>query len=292
MECDVSVVIPTFNHGRYLARALRSALTQVTPPAEVIVIDDGSTDETPQVVQQFPSVRYICQANRGPSAARNRGIAEATGRWIAFLDADDWWLPDKISLQLHAAATHPEAALIYTSSLLVTSEGEQLLSCAVEPGCIWPTLRYRNCISGGSGAMVRRDVLLAEGGFDEMLISTEDWDMWVRLARKYQFAAVQSAVTMVCDAPCSLSTQYERTIKNTEAMLDKTLVSDLHGLGRVMWSRRIRSAYLFHASISARTVDRKTSSHFLRKSLVQWPSPFFIPKRWVAMCLSVVRGWT
>jgi len=290
MKCDVSVVIPTFNHGACLARALTSALTQTTFPGEVIVIDDGSTDDTAQVVQQFPSVRYIYQANRGLSAARNRGTAEASGKWIAFLDADDWWLPDKITLQLEAAAARPEAALIYTSSFKFTPQGDQRLSSAAEPDRIWPGLRYRNCISGGSGAMVKREVLLTEGGFDEMLTGCEDWELWVRLARKYQFAAVPTALTMVFDAPSTMSKQYQRMLKNTEAILDKTLVSDLRGLRRVFWSRRIRSASLFHSSISARAVNAQTSYAFLLKSLAQWPSPFFIPKRWAALCRWLVGG--
>jgi glycosyltransferase involved in cell wall biosynthesis len=287
--CEVSVVIPTFNYGRYLRRAIASVLAQTRLPDEVIVVDDGSTDETADVVRGFEGVRYIYQANQGVSCARNRGISEARGEWIAFLDGDDWWLPEKLMLQLEAAAACPDAALVYTGSCTVTPQGGRSVNHPIPPSRIWQRLRYRNCISGGSSAMVKREVLMRERGFDERLTACEDWDLWVRLARKYQFAVVPQVVTMIFDSGNSMSTQYERMLGNTELVLHNTLVSDLRGLRRTIWTRRIRSASLFSASISARTVNSRTALMLLLQALWQWPSPFFIPKRFAALGVALAR---
>lgn len=108
----VSVIIPTYNVGRFLSAALDSVFAQDYRPIEVIVVDDGSTDDTAVVVRSFPGVRYIHQANQGPPAARNTGLANSTGELIAFLDADDRWTPNKLSAQARYLAEHPEVGCV------------------------------------------------------------------------------------------------------------------------------------------------------------------------------------
>src|SRR5262249_25569620 len=157
-------------------------------------------------------VTYVYQKNKGLSAARNTGIRTATGDWIAILDADDWWLPDKIKLQLNAAARDPEIGVVYTASYIVTPDGAKTPYFPAAPDCIWPELRYHNVISGGSGAMIRRDLLLSVSGFDEPLTACEDWDMWVRLARVCRFASVSQQVTMVAATQNSMSSDHSRML--------------------------------------------------------------------------------
>src|SRR5262245_3344132 len=114
MDIKVSAVIPTYNCARFLGDAIRSVLQQTVPVHEVIVVDDGSTDNARDVVETFGHrVRYVFQQNRGPSGSRNTGIAEATGDWIAFLDQDDLWLPHKNATQVRAIAEHPNCHLVY-----------------------------------------------------------------------------------------------------------------------------------------------------------------------------------
>lgn len=111
---DISVIIPAYNSERYLAEALESVLAQSPSPAEVIVVDDGSSDSTPAIARGFGApVRYIVQANAGGGAARNRGVAEARGAWLAFLDSDDLWAPDKLALQMSALEAEPEAEAVF-----------------------------------------------------------------------------------------------------------------------------------------------------------------------------------
>jgi cellulose synthase/poly-beta-1,6-N-acetylglucosamine synthase-like glycosyltransferase len=290
-QATVTAIIPTHNYGRFLKRAIESVFAQAYFVAEIIVVDDGSTDDTREIAGQFGDrVRYIYQENAGVSAARNRGIAAATGEWIAFLDADDWWLPEKIQLQVEAASRDSEVALVYTGMWNVTPDGERTLHPATDVPQLWPKLRYSNCVSNGSCAMVRRSALLAEGGFDEGLRACEDWDMWIRLARKYKFAVVPEPVTAVAVWPQSLSTNNRKMLESTEAIMDKTLLCDLKGLHRGVWRRRIWSAQLFSAAITARSAQPAEELRLLAASLLQWPSPLFLPKRWAALAVWFLRS--
>src|SRR5262249_53829044 len=177
-------VIPTYNCARYLGDAIRSVLRQTLRLHAVIVIDDGSTDNTREVVGQFgPKVTYICQRNRGPSGSRNTGIAAATGDWIAFLDHDDLWLPHKNETQVLAIEQHPECDLVYCgwhfwqppATLRVNIPA---LGAELREGLFWQTTFLP------SGVMIRRAVLTGIGGFDERMPVAHDWDLWLRLEHK------------------------------------------------------------------------------------------------------------
>ena len=281
----VSAIIPCYNYGKYLARAIDSILAQTYAVSEILVVDDGSSDNTREVATSFGDrVRYIYQQNAGRAAARNHGIREATGDWVALLDADDWWLPEKIGLQAKALAAQPEAAVVYTSVRCQDPDGGTINWRATDPDRLWPALRYANCVTGSASAvLIRRDVLLAEGGFDESLRECEDWDCWVRLARKYPFAAAPDAVTVLMMWPGSASAQNDRMLANTKKLMDKTLLADLTGWRRMLWRHRIWSAALFSAAINARQQSRREERAWLFESLLHWPSPVFIPRRWWAL---------
>ena len=183
----VSVIIPTCNRAARLERALRSVLAQRHPPLEVIVVDDGSTDPTRAVVMEAgAAVRYHYQENRGVSAARNAGIRLASGQWLAFLDSDDEWLPDKLGKQLAAAWQHPDCPLIHTDEIWIR-HGRR----------VNPRQRHRKhgghifhhclplCAISPSSAMIRRELFTTVGLFDETLPACEDYDMWLRICHRY-----------------------------------------------------------------------------------------------------------
>jgi glycosyltransferase involved in cell wall biosynthesis len=284
----IAAIIPTYNHGRYISTAVQSVLSQTRPLDDVIVVDDGSTDDTRVRLEAFGSrVRYVRQGNRGLSAARNTGIRATHCEWLAFLDADDWWLPDKVRLQQLELQTSPSAGLCYTGVSYANAAGEvSRRSPPVAPLALWPQLRYRNAIRGGGSAVcVRRDLVLDAEGFDESLGACEDWDMWVRLARLTRFVAVNEPVTVVRLAPTSMSSSPERMLANAERILESTLLGSLSGWRRRAWRRRIRSAQLFHASVSAREEGPAREWQFLSRSLRQWPVPWFLPVRYRALLL-------
>jgi GT2 family glycosyltransferase len=182
----VSVVVPSHNRARLLRRTLQSILGQRMGDLEVIVVDDGSTDDTPGVTDELgPRIRMLRNPNpSGVSAARNRGIAAALGHWVAFCDDDDLWSPEKLARQVEAAElAHRDWA--YAGDVNV-DDALHILSGGPppEPKTVMTLLpRWNPVASGGSNVIVRSRVLAAVGGFDPTLRRTEDWDMWIRIAR-------------------------------------------------------------------------------------------------------------
>lgn len=186
----VSVVLPSFNSARYLPAAIASVLAQTVPDVELIIVDDGSTDETSAVVAGYGSAaRYIRQANAGVSAARNRGIAEARGKYVAFLDADDTWLPGKLERQLKALRDQPDRQLCYSAFTVVDADLRPINDRhSVRAGTALEDLLLNGNVVGSICTVVcHRRLLEVAGGFDPALSQCADWDMWVRLARLTEF---------------------------------------------------------------------------------------------------------
>jgi glycosyltransferase involved in cell wall biosynthesis len=181
-----SVVVPSHNRARLLERTLRSILAQQLVDLEVIVVDDGSTDDTAAVAAAAGARVTVCRNAypAGVSTARNRGIAAARGDWIAFCDDDDLWAPDKLARQLEAAE-RARLGWAYAGDVNV-DDGLHVLSGGPPPDptevmALLP--RYNPISSGGSNVVVRSHVLKTVGGFDPALRRTEDWDLWIRIAR-------------------------------------------------------------------------------------------------------------
>lgn len=168
-------VIPVYNNADTIDRAIESVLAQTCPPVEFVVVDDGSIDDSAAVASRYsPSVRVIRQANAGPGAARNRGVRESSAEWVAFLDADDTWLPEKMELQMTLMGD-PDVGVVHARSPFARSPAP--------PKVTFEDLWADNCISLSS-AVVRRTALDMVGGFDESpaLISVEDHNLWLRVA--------------------------------------------------------------------------------------------------------------
>lgn len=195
----VSVVVPCFNAERWITATLASVQAQQWPALETIVIDDGSTDGTAKRVQrEFPQARLVRQDNAGVAAARNHGVALAQGEWIAFIDADDWWLPDKLRLQLEALRdAQPPSGLccsawsVWTSNapepepdLLekLAAQADDRARWAGPSGWIYPQLLLDSQV-WTSTVLVKRDLFMQAGGFDPSLRIGEDLDLWLRLSR-------------------------------------------------------------------------------------------------------------
>jgi len=182
---DVSVVIPTYNRYTLLKRAINSLLTQTHPVDEIIVIDDGSTDNTKQITKDFPNIIYIYQSNRGVSAARNVGIQQAKNEWIAFLDSDDEWHQEKLQKQVAFHQNNPDILMSYTAEKWVR-DGKVVkipkkyrkigLDAFVE------NLSY--CNIAPSSVLLHRTLLEKVGLFDESLEVCEDYDLWLRISSK------------------------------------------------------------------------------------------------------------
>lgn len=187
---EVSVIIPTYNSAHYLMQAVESVLSQTFRDLEILVIDDGSTDETEVVMRQYGApVRYIRQRNSGVSAARNRGIAESRGRYIAFLDADDTWYPHKLERQLAALDKHRGYQLCYSAFTLATADLTpiRVVQSRRFGGAVEDLLLRGNVVGSICSVLCKRSLFKVVGDFDPSLSQCADWDMWLRLATQTEF---------------------------------------------------------------------------------------------------------
>lgn len=289
-ELGISVIIPAYNCARYLKRAIDSVLVQTHAVGEIIVIDDGSTDETPAVLARYGDrIRVLRVPNGGVSRARNQGLRLARHRWVAFLDADDWWMPAKIEKQVEIVEKNPQVDFIYTGIRMVQLDGRADDRVTTDPDRVWPGLRHTNPITP-STVMARRDLLLAAGGFDESLRMCEDWELWARLGENVRYGAVEQPMVYYQITPGSLSSQVEAEVKTTESIAQRTLLTGLSGFRRRVEWRRLTSAQLFRASVASREIDAKQALRYLFRSLWRWPSPAFMPERWKSLLLAGRRA--
>jgi glycosyltransferase involved in cell wall biosynthesis len=210
----VSVIIPTFNRAGYIGDALRSVLSQTYKNLEVIVVDDGSTDDTERIIGTISDSRlhYKRQIKSGRSRARNRALSLARGEYIAFLDSDDLYLPGKIELQVAYLDTHPAVKMIYTSAYCIDAGGELLEEKyeATVSGMIYEKIAFFVPVTITlPTVMVRKEIFCHVGGFDEDMDRFEDTDMWRRVSR-------YSRIDAVPEYTCKLRTHAGNSLMNQD----------------------------------------------------------------------------
>jgi glycosyltransferase involved in cell wall biosynthesis len=190
----ISVIIPVYNGQKTIQETLASVLNQRFGDFEVIVVNDGSQDATLEIINSINDyrIKVFSYPNTGVSASRNRGIDQAKGEFIAFLDADDLWTSDKLEKQLKALQANPQAALAYSWSDWIDESGHFLRSGGhiTVNGKAYDKLLVRDFIESGSNPLIRKQALAQVGGFDGSITHGEDWEMWLRIAACYEFVAV------------------------------------------------------------------------------------------------------
>lgn len=196
----VSVVIPTYNRADLLPSALDSVLAQTHPHLEVLVVDDGSTDDTLRVLEGYGErIAVVRQDNAGPSAARNHGIRKTTGAFVAFLDSDDVWLPDKLARQLEVFAAHPDTGMVGGGCRYMDAEGNDLGGVTRCPHVIpLEDFQIFTALPGSaSNAVIRRKALEEVGLFDDTLQRAEDRELWMRIAERYPVRGVPEPTVLI-----------------------------------------------------------------------------------------------
>lgn len=291
---SVTAIIPAYNGERFIRRSVDSILRQTFPVTQVIVVDDGSKDATREIIETEyrDRVTLLRQQNGGPARARNAGIRVATGEFIAFLDADDYWLPEKVSRQVRVLGKRPDAVGNYTGLRIVDDQDEFKMDVPpVDPATLWPKLRWCNPGVPPSSVMLRRSAVeVLEKGFDERLLGNEDWNLWFRLIRKGPFCVSPEPLTAYRSSPGGLSGNADHMYNDFRKMLDDTLLSDLSGLERAMWRRRILSYQEFKACLTARAAgDKVKEREYMKRSLLGWPSPFWAPERFRYFAVTLMR---
>ncbi|HEY3343322.1 MAG TPA: glycosyltransferase [Anaerolineaceae bacterium] len=224
-----SVIIPTYNRAQKVVRAVESVLAQTFTNFDVWVIDDGSTDDTAQALTCYEGrIHYCRQKNAGASSARNRGVRSSTGKYIAFLDSDDRWAPQKLESMAAEIATHPDTGLFYSACDVVDEAGARLWidhSRAVQGSAYLPLLMGN--FLALSSAVARRDCLERAGEFDPAMIPCEDWDVWLRIARWYSITLVPEVLVIFEYASADKLTAHTRKwLEAHDKVIEKTLIAD------------------------------------------------------------------
>ncbi|MBH5368989.1 glycosyltransferase family 2 protein [Bradyrhizobium glycinis] len=222
----ISVIVPAFNAASTIDETVSSALNQTYCNLEVIIVDDGSTDQTgrvaAQLVQRDPRVRYVHKDNGGVASARNRGIVEAQGEFVATLDADDLWYPMKLERQLQRfEQSGSETALVYAWCCWIDDDGTVTGSAPPTQleGNILPEMCLGNVIISGSNALIRREALIAAGGFDESLRAKsaqgcEDLKLYLTIAERHRIAMVPEYLVGYRVSPGSMSDDFEQMMRS------------------------------------------------------------------------------
>jgi glycosyltransferase involved in cell wall biosynthesis len=297
----ITVAIPVHNSEHCIRETLDSVLAQTYPAHEILVVDDGSTDATADIVRSFgPRVRYLYQKNEGAAAARNNAIQNATGDWIAFLDHDDIFLPEKLDKQRRIIESNPNLVVVYSAFTFLYLDGTTRVSPAFPAKYLWPALRYRTPILP-STSVVRRTALLEIGGFRTapLVRRVEDWDMWVRLIRRYSSAAFQElpeSLLLYRVLPNSESSSFLPMAANTLYMLETLLIADLDGKQRGLWRRRFHARLYYNLSIKLREQHNDRYWEFALESMLQWPFfgkivPFYRYRVFAHMLYTRIRNF-
>jgi glycosyltransferase involved in cell wall biosynthesis len=278
MRSEVSVIVPCYNHAHYLFFALQSVQAQSFSDWEIIVVDDGSSDNTQAVVNAFadPRISYIYQENQGLSAARNAGIRAARGAFLAFLDADDEWLPSFMRRCVEALRLEQKLDGVYTCSYFIDAEGLPLPQEGSH-SFAEPDFRHR-IVEGGifplHAAVVRASSIRRIGLFDTLLTSLEDWDLWIRISAMGHMKGIPEYLACYRVYPGSMSTNVARMHANRLSVLAKHFGPPDEEPGA--WSEEKRRAYGFAYRTTALSYIQQGDSdkgwQLLKQSVSVYPS--------------------
>lgn len=261
----VSVVIPVYNGERYIGRTLQSVAEQSHRNLEILIVDDGSTDGTAEIlrtfVQQESRARILRQSNKGVAAARNLGIQSAVGDFIAPLDADDIWHPERVSRQLRYLVDSPsDVGLVYSPWITIDESGRRLSSCLDRgrfEGIVWLQLVMGNFLGNASTALIKRDCLQAVGLYDEEYFlqraqGCEDWDLYLRIASVCRFRCQPDCLIGYRQAQGAMSVDVEQMMRSYARLMSKVHVSGVPVPQSVYrWSRANYLLYLANRAIAA-----------------------------------------
>ncbi|HEX8523946.1 MAG TPA: glycosyltransferase family A protein [Tepidisphaeraceae bacterium] len=297
----VSVVIPTYNSASFVVEAIESVLAQTVAPAEIIVVDDGSTDNTAAVLEPYANrIRYIFQENTGVSAARNRGIEAANGDFIAFLDADDIWHPQKLEYQMDVFHRIPALGLLGTSGFDVPAKSLPSYDRIPDNAFTfinWRQLAVKNHLFASS-VVVRSSILSIAGEFDTRMQGPEDRDLWLRIAEISTVVNLGLPLTGYRVVPGSVSQQPQRCEQGMYRILQK-LEQRQAFRGNPLLRRKARS-YILHSCAYLYGAADLQSEALKRaiKSIVTYPLPYRLrevdtllerPKRLAVILLRMLK---
>ncbi|MDD4938655.1 MAG: glycosyltransferase [Candidatus Omnitrophica bacterium] len=266
----ISVIIPTYNRAQYIREAIDSVLEQSCKDWEIIVVDDGSTDNTRDILKAYAKVRYIYQKNKGPGAARNLGVRNSRAEHIAFLDSDDLWLPEKLKKQREVLESRPELAFVCSQTCVIDDKGKLLFYWRREKDnkeC-FEGLREENFISTTT-VLMRRECFESVGGFDEKLSNAQDYDLWLRLSKRYGFLYMDEIFCLVRKHATNNTKNTDGRVRSYQRLLKKHEIwSDMPFM-----RKRMRFARIYHefASCYAASKRYREAAKYYLKAALEYP---------------------
>lgn len=264
LQTSVAVIIPCFEHGRFLEDAVRSALDQSRAPDEIIVVDDGGSEDLSSILAPFPQVEVVRQDNRGLSAARNRGLSVAKSEKVVFLDADDRLLPNALEAGLRCCRENADAAFVYGGYEEVGFGESQRR---------FVTMRDRrdlvrcNWVAMIAAAMFDRRKLLAAGGFDETLVMCEDWDAYLRLSREHGFVGHPEIVAVYRKHGANMSDDVPQLVRWIDEVRARELQRGLSRKERRAWRQGAHVRDYFYGPTRERSLLERAEGKLSRMLL-------------------------
>ncbi len=279
---SVSVVCLAYNSMKFLPRTIDSVLSQTFTDFELVLVDDGSADNVVDWASRQSDLRFrlVSQANQGIAGARNRGIREARGEYIAFLDGDDLWHPQKLEFQVDVLNRHPEVGLVHTHVELIDAQGRHLgysKNMGVH-GDARAAILVSNFVGTASVTLIRRRCFDELGGFlsDPSVAWCDDWDMWVRIAMKYSFALVPQPLTRYRLHPNGASTKYHTLVPLVPSIVSRLYESAAPELGHLR-PKTLGTFYAYLGLLALGAKHYREASRLFRRALT-----YQVSSRWLA----------
>ena len=298
----VSIIIPAYNAESTIRCTIESIQKQTFSDFELIVINDGSTDRTAEIIRGIKDsrIKLLCYKNGGLPVARNRGIQNATGEYIAFLDADDLWTKDKLEKQLAVLEANPEAGVAYSMTCYIDRQGNFLYNCnpVSFEGDVLEELLLTNFLHNGSNPLIRQQAIKAIGKFDSSLKSSEDWDYYLKLAARYTFVVVPEYQILYRKTSTNMSSNVERMKQTSYIVLERAYQNAPQNL-QYLRSKSFSilhlycaELYLHHSKINPQEIDKVGSNLWLSirlqpKSLLNVNTQRILIKFWLRRFLPI-----
>jgi glycosyltransferase involved in cell wall biosynthesis len=284
----VDAIITCHNYGRFLGDAIESVLRQTHPSASVVVVDDGSTDETAAVAARYAErgVRYVNRSLGGAGQARNAGLEVTSAPLVAFLDADDAWLPHRLAVGVEHLERHPEAALVAAHAFACDEamRPSSIVHALRGPACgrVLDELLVHNVVLNPSSVLIRRSALTAVGGFSELPVA-QDWDTWLEIAKRFPIGFTDEVVALVRRHTSGITLRTGRQRVDVQlAVVERHLADVRPAWKRPLLRRRAASAACLHAGLdSALQGHQRIARRYAIEALAL--DPFTLPRRKLAL---------
>lgn len=280
----ISIVTPTYNRANFLPEAIESVLSQDYENYELLIIDDGSTDNSKDVIEKYmdsKKIRYLYQSNSGQSVARNRGIEEANGDFICFLDSDNRWLPGKLSASVEAFERNPEADIVYGDVVLINEQGHEFSRKNMKrySGKITTHLLKDNCVSMNT-TMSKTNSIRAVGGFSGQVKVADDYDLWLRLSAEYTYKYIPKLMADYRVMTNQISSDKKRRFSSNEEIIRRFLVANPNLLSVSEQRDALNFFYTRAARHFSGTKNFKLANKYFWKAL---STKVFAPRTWRAL---------